>query len=154
MIYLLSMQMSVPFNLTALTLTATEMFLINTPRTTDCPSSPWVTLQIKDAKQQRNVSNSGGENRDLLCRDRSSPTTVRRGRNSSCRQKQNYASDKVGSSSSRKDLFYITDQLSKKDSTLLGSIPADNLPKTQRLRDEPDATSGQPDFSVFCGPHS
>ena len=77
--------------------------------------------------------------------------------------KKNYVCNKIESSSSCKDLFHITDQLSgkKKDSTLPSSIPTVDLPNTfgdvfstkiQRLRDELDATSGQPDFSVFCGP--
>ena len=77
--------------------------------------------------------------------------------------KKNYVCNNIESSSACKDLFYITDQLSgkKKDSTLPSSIPTVDLPDTfgdffstkiQRLRDELDATSGQPDFSVFCGP--
>ena len=77
--------------------------------------------------------------------------------------KKNYACNKIESSSSCKDLFHITDKLSgkKKDSTLPNSIPTVDLPATfgdffstkiQRLRDELDATSRQPDFSVFCGP--
>ena len=77
--------------------------------------------------------------------------------------KKNYMCNKTESSSSCKDLFHITDQLSgkKKDSTLQSSIPTVDLTDTfgdffstkiQRLRDELDATSGQPDFSVFCGP--
>ena len=76
--------------------------------------------------------------------------------------KKNYVCNKIESSSC-KDLFHITDKLSgkKKDSTLPNSIPTVDLPDTfgdffstkiQRLRDELDATSGQPDFSVFCGP--
>ena len=70
--------------------------------------------------------------------------------------------DKIESSSC-KDLFHITDQLAgkKKDSTLPSSIPTVDLPDTfgdffstkiQMMRDELDATSRQPDFSVFCGP--
>ena len=77
--------------------------------------------------------------------------------------KKNYVCYKLESSSSCKVLFHITDQLSgkKKDSTLPSSIPTVDLPNTfgdffstkiQRLKDEPDATSRQPDFSVFCGP--
>ena len=77
--------------------------------------------------------------------------------------KKNYVCNKIDSSSSCKDLFHITDQLSgkKKDSTLPSSILTVDLPgtfgdffstKIQRLRDELDATSGQPDFSAFCGP--
>ena len=98
------------------------------------------------------MPNGGGESQDLLCTGKSSPTTARRRRNSSCRQNRTMCP--IESSCSSKDLVHITDQLSgkKKDSTLPGSIPTDNLPKTQRLRDEPDATSGQPDLSVFCGP--
>ena len=67
-------------------------------------------------------------------------------------------SDKIESSSSGKDLFDIKDQLSgkKKDSTLSSFIPTVDLSDTfgdffsakiQRLRDEHDATSGQPDFT-------
>ena len=78
-------------------------------------------------------------------------------------QAKNYVCNKIESSSICKDLFHITDQLSgkKKDSTLPSSIPTVDLPDTfgdffstkiQRLRDEIDATSGQPDFSVFCDP--
>ena len=70
----------------------------------------------------------------------------------------NYVSDKIESSSSGKDLFHTKDQLSgkKKDSTLPSSIPTVDLSDTfgdffstniQKLRDEHDATSGQPDFT-------
>jgi len=69
-----------------------------------------------------------------------------------------YVSDKIESSSSGKDLFDIKDQLSgkKNDSTLPSFIPTVDLSDTfgdffsakiQRLRDEHDATSGQPDFT-------
>ena len=76
---------------------------------------------------------------------------------------KNHVCNKIESSSFCKDLFHITDQLlgRKKDSTFPSSIPTVDLPNTfgdffstkiQRLEDELDATSGQPDFSVFCGP--
>ena len=72
--------------------------------------------------------------------------------------KKNYVSDKIESSSSRKDLFHIKDQLSgkKKDSTHPSSIPTVDLSdmfgdffsaNIQKLRDEHDPTSGQPDFT-------
>ena len=77
--------------------------------------------------------------------------------------KKNYVCNTIETSSSCEDLFHITDQLSgkKKNSTLPSSIPNVDLPNTfgdffltkiQRLRDELDATSRQPDFSVFCDP--
>ena len=77
--------------------------------------------------------------------------------------KDNYVPDKIESSSICKNLFHIKDQLSgkRKDSTLPSSIATVDLcdtfgdffsAKIQKLRDEHDATSGQPDFSVLCGP--
>ena len=131
-------------------------------RITDRPSAPWLTVQIKEAKQQRRCAER---------RWRKSGLTVHRQIFIHHREKvkklllqaKNYVCNKIESSSSCKDLFHITDQLSgkKKDSTLPSSIPTVDLPDTfgdffstmiQRLRDELGATSRQPDFSVFCGP--
>ena len=123
-------------------------------RITGRPSAPWLTVQIKEAKQQR---------RRAERRWRKSGLTVHRQIFIHHREKvkklflqaKNYVCNKIESSSC-KDLFHITDQLS--DSTLPSSIPTVDLPDTfgdffstkiQRLRDELDATSRQPDFSVF-----
>ena len=100
--------------------------------------------------------NGAGESQDLLCTDKSSSTIHL------LKAKKNFECYKIESSSC-KDLFHMTDQLSgkKKDSTLPNSIPTVDLPDTfgdffstkiQMMRDELDATSRQPDFSVFCGP--
>ena len=132
-------------------------------RITDRPSAPWLTVQIKEAKQQRRCAER---------RWRKSGITVHRQifihhdekvKKLFLQAKKNYVCNKIERSSSCKVLFHITDQLSgkKKDSTLPSSIPTVDLlntfgdffsTKIQRLRNELDATSGQPDFSVFCGP--
>ena len=122
-------------------------------RITDGPSAPWLTLQTKEAKQKR---------RRAKRRRRKSGLTVHRQifihhrekvKKLSCRQ-----TTTMCPSTSRADLFHITDHLSgkRKNSTFPSSIPTVDLSDTfgdffsakiQSLRDEHDATSGQPDFT-------
>ena len=132
-------------------------------RITDRPSAPWLTVQIKEAKQQRRRAERRWRNSGLSVRRQIFIHHREKVKKLFLRAKKNYVCNKIESSSSCKDLFHITDQLSgkKKDNTLPSSIPPVDLPNTfgdffstkiRRLRDEPDATSGQPDFLVFCGP--
>ena len=132
-------------------------------RITDRPSAPWLTVQIKKAKQQRRCAERRWRNSGLSVRRQIFIHHREKVKKLFLQAKKNYVCNKIESSSSCKDLFHITDQLSgkKKDSTLPSSIPTVDLPNTfgdffstkiQRLRDELDATSRQPDFSVFCGP--
>ena len=131
-------------------------------RITDRPSAPWLTVQIKEAKQKRRCAERRWRksgltvHRQIFIHHREKVKKVFQ------QAKKNYEYNKIESSSSCKDLFDITDQLSgkKKDGTLPSSIPTVDLPDTfgdffstkiQRLRDGLDATSRQPDFSVFCG---
>ena len=132
-------------------------------RITDRPSAPWLTVQIKGAKQQRRCAERRWRKSGLTVHRQIFIHHREKVKKLFLQAKKNYVCNKIESSSSCKDLFHITDQLSgkKKDSILPSSIPTVDLPNTfgdffstkiQRLRDELDATSGQPDFSVLCGP--
>ena len=166
-----------------------ERSLTNTPlldivASLTVPPHPGLQCRSRRRSNNEDVLNGAGESQDLLCTDKSSSTTERGEETLPASKeelrvqqdreqfflvkklflqaKKNYVCNKIESSSSCKDLFHITDQMSgkKKDSTLPSSIPTVDLPNTfgdffstkiQRLRDELDATSRQPDFSVFCG---
>ena len=132
-------------------------------RITDRPSAPWLTVQIKEAKQQRRCAERRWRKSGLTVHRQIFIHHDEKVKKLFLQAKKNYVCNKIERSSSCKVLFHITDQLSgkKKDSTFPSSIPTVDLPDTfgdffssmiQRLRDELDATSGQPDFSVFCGP--
>ena len=132
-------------------------------RIIDRPSAPWLTVQIKEVTQQRICAERCWRKSGLIVHRQIFIHHREKVKKLFLQAKKNYVSNKIESSSSCKDLFHITDQLSgkKKDSTLPSFIPTVDLPDTfgdvfstkiQRLRDEFDATSRQPDFSVFCGP--
>ena len=132
-------------------------------RITDHPTAPWLTVQIKEAKQQRRCAEWPWRKSGLTVYRQIFIHHREKVKKLFLQANKNHVCNKIESSSFCKDLFHITDQLlgKKKDSTLPSSIPTVDLPDTfgdffstkiQRLREELDATSGQPDFSVFCGP--
>ena len=132
-------------------------------RLTDRPSALWLTMQIKEAQQQRRCAERRWRKSGLTVHRQIFIHHHKKVKKLFQQAKKNYVCNKIETRSSCKDLFQITDQLSgkKKDRTLPSSIPNVDLPnifgdffstKIQRLRGELDATSRQPDFSVFCGP--
>ena len=87
--------MLVPFNLTILTFTATTLVcdrsLTNTPlldiiASLTVPPHPGLQCRSRRRSNNKDVLNGAGESQDLLCTDKSSSTTARRWRNSSCKQ--------------------------------------------------------------------
>ena len=127
-------------------------------RITDRPSAPWLTVQIKKAKQQRRCAERRWRNSGLSVRRQIFIHHREKVKKLFLQAKDNYVPDKIESSSICKNLFHIKDQLSgkRKDSTLPSSIATVDLcdtfgdffsAKIQKLRDEHDATSGQPDFT-------
>ena len=138
---MLSRQMLVFFNLTVLTsFTATlnsglrEVLDKHAPlrlrRITDHPSAPWLTVQIKEAKRQQRRCAERRWRKSGLTVHRQIIHHLEKVKKLFLQAKKNYVCNKIESSSSCKDLFHITDQLSgkKKDSTLPSSIPTVDLP--------------------------
>ena len=85
-------------------------------RTTDRPSAPWLTLQIKEVKQQRRRAERHWRQSGLTVHRQIFTHHPEKVKKLFLHAKNNNVSNKIESSSSCKDLFHITDQLSGKKS--------------------------------------
>ena len=104
-------------------------------RITDRPSAPWLTVQIKEAKQQRRCAERRWRKSGLTVHRQIFIHHREKVKKLFLQAKKNYVCNKIESSSSCKDLFHITDQLSgkKMDITLPSSIPTVDLPDTLEI---------------------
>ena len=90
--------------------------LLRNRRITDRPSAPWLTLQTKEVKQQRSRAEPHWRQSALTVHRQIFTHHREKVKKLFLHAKNNYVSNKIESSSSCKDLFHITDQLSGKKS--------------------------------------
>ncbi|KAL8618118.1 hypothetical protein ACOMHN_044687 [Nucella lapillus] len=129
---------------------------------TDRPSAPWLTLEVKQSKQQR---------RRVERQLRKTHLVVHRQMFQQCRDdtkdlisdvRTSHTSARVEECTTSKALFNLVGHLTGrcKDKSLPNNIPADQLPDAfcdfftdniVHLRLELDKASESPDFSVFSG---